>query len=375
MDLKRIGIFRRVFQGIFTPINKIFFKKSNRIVLYSNWGFRDNVEYLFKFLVENNYNQRYEIICASNSFESIQLSDYQNVKYTKNKLLMLYYYLSSKYFFYCFGGIPIEPAKKQIVVNLWHGMPIKKIGYLEENVEHKRLNYFTYLLCYSSFFSDVLKKSFDVSEDKLMIANAPRNAPFIADGKKNIVGKSYIVWMPTYRSSKKLNSVNGSKNEILPLIKGKKELINLDTVLAANDKILFIKLHPLQDKTEVKGNYKNIVFIDDRWLKVQGTNLYEFLAASESLITDYSSISIDYVLLNKPIFYILDDLKAYEETRGLNYKLDEFLAGDVIKNYDELVKVFEGYQDDPTLRREKLYQFYDSPNHSSKYILDYVGIK
>ena len=39
------------------------------------------------------------------------------------------------------------------------------------------------------------------------------------------------------------------------------------------------------------------------------------------LITDYSSVSNDYLLLDKPIIYTLDDYEKYRESRG--FKIDD----------------------------------------------------
>lgn len=103
-------------------------KKNKRIVLYSNWGFRDNLRTLYQYLVDHGYPEEYDIICASNDFYHLEKD--KNVKYV-SIYRGLYYFLTSKYFFYSFGKYPIKPAPNQMVVNLWHGMPLKKLGILK----------------------------------------------------------------------------------------------------------------------------------------------------------------------------------------------------------------------------------------------------
>ena len=121
-----------------SKLNTLIPKKRNRIVIYSNWGFRDNIRTLYQYLVVNGYQDKYEIICASNNF-------YHLKKDNKVKFVSiyngLYYFLTSKYFFYSFGKYPIKPTKKQMVVNLWHGMPLKKIGNLENGMEKIDYNF------------------------------------------------------------------------------------------------------------------------------------------------------------------------------------------------------------------------------------------
>ena len=51
-----------------SKLNTLIPKKRDRIVIYSNWGFRDNIRTLYQYLVDNGYQDKYEIVCASNNF-------------------------------------------------------------------------------------------------------------------------------------------------------------------------------------------------------------------------------------------------------------------------------------------------------------------
>lgn len=51
-------------------------------------------------------------------------------------------------------------------------------------------------------------------------------------------------------------------------------------------------------------------------LASKGVDLYEVLGATDLLITDYSSVYFDYLLLDKPIIFTPVDYKEYEENRG-----------------------------------------------------------
>ena len=124
-------------------LNTLIPKKRNRIVIYSNWGFRDNIRTLYQYLVDNGFQDKYEIVCASNNFYHLKKGN--RVKFV-SIYHGLYYFLTSKYFFYSFGKYPIKPSNNQIVVNLWHGMPLKKIGNLEEGLERVDYNFFTKLV-------------------------------------------------------------------------------------------------------------------------------------------------------------------------------------------------------------------------------------
>ena len=64
-----------------SKLGRLIPKKRNRIVIYSNWGFRDNIRTLYQYLVDNGYQDKYEIVCASNNFYHLKLK-YDFVQYT-----------------------------------------------------------------------------------------------------------------------------------------------------------------------------------------------------------------------------------------------------------------------------------------------------
>ena len=48
---------------------------------------------------------------------------------------------------------------------------------------------------------------------------------------------------------------------------------------------------------------------------------YETLNAADLLITDYSSVYFDYLLLDRPLIFVPVDLEEYIETRGYFWNL------------------------------------------------------
>ena len=67
----------------------------------------------------------------------------------------------------------------------------------------------------------------------------------------------------------------------------------------------------------IKFNFSNISLITDELLRDKEIDFYHLLAVSDLLITDFSSIYADYLLIDKPIIFISVDLQNYEEERGL----------------------------------------------------------
>ena len=104
------------------------------------------------------------------------------------------------------------------------------------------------------------------------------------------------------------------------------DIINLDKILEKNDILLVIKIHPMA--VFKKCEYKNIIIMDNTDIISRGVRLYEFVKEFDALITDYSSIYCDYLLLNRPIGFTLDDYSKYQNNRGFVFEnFIEYMPG------------------------------------------------
>ena len=332
---------------VFTLLNKCILKDDNVIVLYSNLEFRDNVKALYDYLVENKYYEKYRIICATNEYKKYKETN-KNIIFV-SPIKGIYYYLKSKYFFYSFGKYPIYPSKKQIVVNLWHGMPLKRIGLMSEQEQNLKYNYFSYVIATSEFFVPIMSKSFGCSEKQVLITGEPRNDDLFKKMDINkIFGINFInknvIYMPTFRKSNDLMIDNASiKDTIYDQLKRKDILKNLNNKLCNLKINLFIKPHPLDDFDRLFiDNLSNIFYVTDKTINSKGISLYTFLGNMDALLTDYSSVYFDYLLLNKPIGFVIDDIDNYDKKRG--FVIDEptnIMPGEKIIKIEELNTFFE----------------------------------
>lgn len=333
------------FSLLLSQFNKVIPKKKNRIVLYSNIGFRDNVEALYRYLIREGYNRKYAIICSTNEWKKYsELNQIKNVKFV-NCYIGVYYFFTSKYFFYCFGKYPIVPTKNQCVVNLWHGMPLKTIGSLVESEEKNKQNYFTYVLSTSEFFRYHMQNAFQCKREQVIICGQPRNDDLFdsqIDVRKifDVPEKSKLIcYMPTFRKSDILGTNNTTSTTCLyEKLKLSKNLESLNYYLKQISAYLFVKPHPMDnyDKNFIK-DLSNIIYVDDNILKHKNLNTYNFLGQTDALITDYSSVYFDYLLIDKPIGFIIDDLKYYGDIRGFVVEEPEsIMPGKKIYNQDDL---------------------------------------
>lgn len=369
-----------------TFLNKYIPKKERQVVLYSNLGFRDNIRALYDYLVENRYYEKYCIICVTNEYKKYKKTN-KDILFV-SPVMGLGYYLRSKYFFYSFGKYPIYPSNRQIVVNLWHGMPLKKIGLLSEKERDLKYNFFTYVLSTSKFFKPIMSKAFGCSESQVIIAGEPRNDALFKkvnisnyfDIKEN---NKKVIYMPTFRYSTDLLIDNsGSKDTVYEKLKDNKVLVKLNNELVGKNIILFIKPHPLDNFDELFiENLSNIFYITDEILNKRNITLYTFLGNMDALITDYSSVYFDYLLLNKPIGFVVDDIDSYDKKRG--FIIDNplnIMPGEKIRDLNELNKFFENIVNnvDKFIDKRKvvndLVNYYKDENNCRR-ILEITGIK
>jgi CDP-glycerol glycerophosphotransferase (TagB/SpsB family) len=156
---------------------------------------------------------------------------------------------------------------------------------------------------------------------------------------RNINVKDYEslgVWLPTYRSSIIGDIRNdGVFNEDGISFLSMEELARLDTFLQDRKALLIIKLHPMDALQEKEfGEFSNITIIKPKDFDGQ---LYPLLGASDYLLTDYSSVWIDYCILKRPIGFVMNDIEEYRASRGLTIEnLDEKLPGTIIDSYEKL---------------------------------------
>ncbi len=345
-------------------INRLVPKDKNRIFLYSNLGFRDNIKAVFDYLIENGYNNRYKIIVSLNNWENFAETAEENVEYINNTK-GLFKFFRSKYCYYCFGKYPVKPAKGQMVFNLWHGMPLKRVGNMVRGQEKVDYNYFTHLLCTSEYFRDIMKQSFNASDDQIFICGQPRTDEMLDDipieyemaAKTALMSyedriAKMMLWLPTYREGAE------SELDILNIT----DLEKLDRLMDENGWCMIVKLHPLSKFRRNPGRYRHINFIDDKTLQKEHIGFYSLIGMSDCLITDYSSVYFDYLLLDRPMAFAVSDIYGYTRDRGFTVSdPTTIMPGDMIKNSSDFLafaeKMMKGKDDFSAWRKRLNKQF------------------
>lgn len=239
------------------------------------------------------------------------------------------------------AGLPLYAAglgKDYLIINLWHGIPLKKIALMEQNYSKSGRIYFKQIFSknYSAVVTSaqelvpIMAQSFQVPEERVKVWGHPRNdVLFCEEGRKNLTEiykdlpeyNMSVLYAPTYRDG------NGEKK--LSVIEQKMEELK---VFFEERKILFcMRQHILEDTgTAQESSYFRLLG-EDRLEEVT-----DVLPDIDVLITDYSSVYLDYLLLDRPILFLPFDEKEYETERGFNFEYDSVTPGKKIRSVGEL---------------------------------------
>ena len=163
--------------------------------------------------------------------------------------------------------------------------------------------------------------------------------------------RKYIVWYPTVKQFKS-GQTTGSI-EPIPLLNNIDNAIQLNDLLKKEEMLIIIKPHFAQITDSIKNHkLSNIVFIDDVFFRNNKIASYEFVSSTDALITDYSSIYYDYILCDKPICLIWDDVDQYKINPGLIDGYERFMiGGEKIYDLSDFLKFIKRVSDGVDLLR------------------------
>ena len=254
---------------------------------------------------------------------------------SKNSLPGLWSFLTAEASFFTHGvyGCP-RPAAGKPMINLWHGDgPKTYAGHLVPS---------TYVVSGSRVFGEYRAREFAVPLEKLIVCGNPRVAdlswPMTADQTAELgidPHRSFVIWMPTFRQAKG-SGLNGDWADVADVSSDTEIRAGITSGLAAlisQGIQVVVKPHPLDITSR---HVDGVVLVTDDDLEHVATTLYRLLGRAAGLITDYSSVWTDYLVLDRPIGFYLPDLDDYLATRGV-YPPDsmDHLPGPSLKSVED----------------------------------------
>jgi CDP-glycerol glycerophosphotransferase (TagB/SpsB family) len=293
------------------------------------------------------------------------------------------------------NGILINGSFK---VNLWHGSPMKKLNFDSENFKHegsikkyikktifsilshiREIKTYDFILATSDYFQPIMASAFSIPNANVKALGYPRNdvlfdekycCEYMVKLKEKYNCKNILSYLPTYRN----NTDQGKDFELFSKYGFDRKA--MEGFLKETNSILLIKLHYVEQE-RMKNKHidmgSRIVYADEN--KVADIN--DVLSCIDVLITDYSGVYFDYLLLNRPVVFAPFDLKEYTDQRGLYDDYGFYIAGPIAKNWSEVIehardalrnpKKFE----DIRIEKNEIFNKY-CDGESSKRVCDYL---
>ena len=349
-----------IVKSIFLSMLKLTKVDDKTILFSSEPDFSDNSKALYEYYINCDKYKDYKYIWLISKNKNTKKYNYANTKFIKSessmhngKTLKSLYYISKSKVLYFTHSSPVNCNKKkknQLVINLWHGCGYKNIQ--SSNTSFIERQPFDYALVPGKIFVNTKTKFWGCDKKQVMTIGYPRFDLLIKENKTteefvNCLKKDnkLILWMPTFRNTGKgyYPEEQIEKMFDLPLLNSEKELIELNKICKKHKVLLCIKRHPRQLKYSCeKEKFSNIIFINNDTLIKENIDLYSLLKYTDGLITDYSSVAIDYILLDKPIGFTLDDFEKYSKTRGFVFENPkDYMPGHHIYNFDDMRQYIE----------------------------------
>lgn len=338
-----------------------FLKKRKYILIGGHEGklYADNSKVFYEYLINIKKDPNVYWVINKDSKHKEKLN--KNYCYRGSVKNYIYFYLSKVniYSHTCSDIVPIAHKffRKALRINLGHGMDALKKVYIPEGYRQNNEN--TVFIAVSEFEKKIKKNFFKA--EKVEVLGLPRFDLLI----KNVKCEN-IIYMPTWRewlselSDNELEKTEYFKN-VTKFLTSKK----LEEILLKNNIKLKVYLHFYMHKFYKKFSEERRI-ISNVILLPTDTDVQKELIENKLLITDYSSVTWDFIYQNKNVLFFMFDQNEYEKKRGSFINLNTELPGKKFKNFDILIEKIEDYYKNTDIDNEeyikKYFKYNDSKN-------------
>lgn len=333
MKAKACGILMVAFSPIMYILAILLPKKKNRYCFGAWFGglYSDNSRYLFEAA---SASADLDAIWITKSAGVIRLVASHGYKvFHAYSIKGIYYQLTAEVMFCSVNSRDLNPAcigPKTKFIQLWHGLPLKKIGFdvnagpfnrFKQMVRKKTIDRYSAVISPSPVFDRLFCSAFRIPSNQIISAPYPRWMGMLASADminsiKTANGiatnRVIVAYLPTHRDEGK--SIDVISSAIAALIEH-------EEVIADCGIQVVVKLHSYDFRHRSSLASSETIHIIEN-----DTDVYPILAVADGLITDYSSVMFDYACLNRPIAFYLPDLQSYRlKNRDLYFETDTFI--------------------------------------------------
>lgn len=268
-------------------------------------------------------------------------------------------------------------------VNTWHGVGLKRSWFRNVNTfsglwynsppslkrtwhllwARTNMTRNSYVIGTSEEVDAYYPDTYSVPADHVLCLGQARNDVFFDDSLEDskipelFRNGKVIVYMPTHRNY-------GEKHGAQENIGSEIDYEKLSAVLKKYGYTFVVKQHRFNTHASAfEKSYDNIVDIS---LQNYSMDTQTILKYTDILISDYSSVYTDYLLLDRPVAFYCYDLEEYLALWDLNFPFDYVTPGPIAKTSDELIdaleKLMQG-QDGYEAERQRVKRVFYSPEN------------
>lgn len=312
----------------FFVIEKLRRKDSSILLFFlTEKYYYDNSKYLFEYMREKNDFNSILFTSSRKLYDQLNKIYPSEVVYARSfKGLKLFLNTKNVVISYGTSAAAFNPfylhEKCKNIIYMGHGTPVKRIG-LQTPVWRRwgkkfQLQRYSYLTASSDVERLMLASGFDVDMDRIWITGLPRNDYLFSTPnqspelllKNPFLDRKVILYAPTWREY-------GYKTRFFPFDDFDPKAI--EKFLEVNDAYLLIRGHKediKRDSVDTQFDIFSIKRVIDGGQEIF-PDIHQLMPFVDILITDYSSIMVDFLLLNRPIIFLPYDLDKYNSYKGI----------------------------------------------------------
>ncbi len=376
---------KSVFYSIYAIIFNFFSilpMKKNKISFLSphNESFNDSLGAVMNEVIMRDEFKICKISCADLDIDKKSAGRFLKsvLRAARFFTVKAYHLATSKFVFLNDNFMPMAKLRfksQAVVTQLWHAEGVfKRFGlHIEQPDEIRQLEIagnkkLTYVVCSSEQVAPIYAEAFGVEESQVLALGAPRTDVFFKKTNTERIrsdfdrihpecrGKRLVLYAPTFRDDR-------ADDANLP------DSIDIE---AFNDRFgdsshLLVRFHP-----QVHTNNADLKGATDvsRYNK-----LSDLVRICDVLITDYSSICMDFALLQKPIYFYAFDLDKYTADRSFYEDYESYVPGPVARDFQTLLNLINNNMSQTYEKRMydfMLYNFGNPDGDASKRVVDKI---
>lgn len=388
---------------VWTLLDKLITKKNNY------WGFPvhhikseqfiENARAVFESIKKDSSVKK--IIFCRNRNNNFQIENAENVIYVYNKSIVGLWLLIRCKVLFVTNSISMEYSwrwgpklfsvfkvdlKKHVVVNLSHGISLKKINAIANKAVKKRLERVSYRKKEPLYYSGLIASSkvdsyamaamyYPIKYENVWVTGLPRNDFLLQDIDrlpsylcsqihhiKNIKKeRTLIIYAPTYRQTEVVMN-SGYYNF------SSWEIHELKEILKKHNAIFGFRMHYFRNSTNL---FNMEDFVDNEYIYDLGHDKFSDIASiireADLVISDYSSVFVEAMFLSIPLIGFNYDMENYSQNQnGLLYDFQMVFPGSVVRTFTQVLEKIDNLLSFPEQGNTEKYKF------SQKFFYEYI---